>query len=65
MIHRIITFIALLLSIGQAAGAIGTDRKIADAVDSADWLALDSLRSSLPRDSISPMLEVFSRCMTG
>lgn len=65
MIHRIIIFIALLLSIGQATGANGTDRKIADAVDSADWLALDSLRSCLPHDSISPMLEVYSRCMTG
>lgn len=41
------------------------DDKIAEAMNSEDWFALDSIYSSAPKDSIDPFLEVFSRCMLG
>lgn len=39
------------------------DDKIAEAMNSEDWFALDSIYSSAPKDSIDPFLEVFSRCV--
>jgi hypothetical protein len=31
----------------------------------SDWFALDSIYNSVPKDSIHPFLEVFSRCLLG
>ena len=41
------------------------DERIAEAMNSSDWFALDSIYSEAPKDSISEFLEVFSRCMIG
>ena len=47
-------------SYGQSA-----DEKIAKAMNNSDWFALDSLYRTVPRDSISQFLEIFSRCLIG
>lgn len=41
------------------------DERIAGAMNSSDWFALDSIYNAAPKDSIMPFLEVFSRCLTG
>lgn len=41
------------------------DKKIADAINSGDWFALDSIYKVSPTDSISDFLEVYSRAMIG
>jgi len=41
------------------------DDKIGNAMNAADWFALDSLYSSAPKESINPFLEIYSRCLIG
>ena len=41
------------------------DVKIAEAINNSDWFALDSLYQTEPKDSISQILEIFSRCLIG
>ena len=47
-------------SYGQSA-----DEKIAEAINNSDWFALDSLYQTEPKDSISQILEICSRCLIG
>ena len=42
-----------------------SDEKIAEAINNSDWFALDSLYRTEPKDSISQLLEIFSRCLIG
>lgn len=60
----------LLLSVATAlcalsAGAQGINERIAAAMNSSNWFALDSIYNSVPADSIDPFLESFSRCLIG
>lgn len=41
------------------------DERIANAMNTGDWFALDSIYSSAPKDSITPFLEVYSRGLIG
>lgn len=41
------------------------DERIADAMNTSDWFALDSIYNETPKDSINPFLEVFSRGLIG
>ena len=41
------------------------DGQIANAMNSGDWIALDSIYSEAPKDSIWDFLEVYSRCLIG
>ena len=41
------------------------DEKIAEAMNSGDWIALDSVYNEAPKDSIWDFLEVYSRCLIG
>lgn len=41
------------------------DEKIAEAMNTADWFALDSIYKSAPKDSIWSFLDVYSRCLIG
>lgn len=41
------------------------DEQIAHAMNSGDWIALDSIYSEVPKDSIWDFLEVYSRCLIG
>ena len=41
------------------------DEKIADAMNSGDWITLDSVYNEAPKDSIWDFLEVYSRCLIG
>ena len=34
-------------------------------MNKGDWFALDSIYTAVPKDSVSPFLEVFSRCLLG
>ena len=41
------------------------DEQIANAMNSGDWFALDSVYNEVPKDSIWDFLEVYSRCLIG
>ncbi len=41
------------------------DEKIGNAMNRADWFALDSIYNSVDKDSIHPFLEIYSRCLLG
>lgn len=41
------------------------DERIANAMNTSDWFALDSIYNTTPKDSINPFLEVFSRGLIG
>lgn len=62
---KLIFVFVLLTGLGAVCHARSYNEKIADAMNSGDWFALDSLHRSAPQDSVMPMLEVFSRCLTG
>lgn len=59
----------LLLVITLVSSLVGAaqsyNERIATAMNTNDWFALDSIYSSAPKDSIMPFLEVFSRCLIG
>lgn len=59
----LLSVIMLLLS--SAGYAQSWDERIAGSMNAADWFALDSIYSAAPKDSVMPMLEVFSRCLLG
>lgn len=60
---HIISLIAALLPMSAFSQSI--DEKIGLAMNSSNWFELDSLYNSVPKDSINPFLEVFSRCLIG
>lgn len=41
------------------------DERIANAMNTGDWFALDSIYNAAPKDSIMPFLEVYSRALIG
>ena len=41
------------------------EEKLVNAINCTDWFALDSIHSSVPKDSIHPYIEVYSRCLIG
>lgn len=45
--------------------AQSADERIATAMNNSDWFELYELYYSTPKDSITPFLEVFSRCLIG
>lgn len=51
--------------VSLTAGALTIDERIGNAMNAADWFALDSIYKAAPKDSIHPFLEVFARCLTG
>ena len=59
---RKITFLIILLPC-IAFGQSSYDDRIAQAMNTSDWFALDSIYNEAPKDSVSPFLEMFSRCM--
>lgn len=59
----------LLLLVIMISSLVGSaqsyDERIATAMNSSDWFALDYIYNVAPKDSIMPFLEVFSRCLIG
>lgn len=56
----VILTIPALMSYAQSV-----NERIADAMNTGDWFALDSIYHEVPKDSIDPFLEVFSRGLLG
>lgn len=56
---------ALCCLFSLSAHSQSIDEKIGNAMNASDWFALDSIYNAAPKDSINPLLEVFSRCMLG
>lgn len=56
----VIFMISTLASFAQSV-----DERIANAMNTSDWFALDSIYNEVPKDSINPFLEVFSRGLLG
>ena len=58
--------LSVITLVSSLVGAAQTyDERIATAMNTGDWFALDSIYNSAPKDSIMPFLEVFSRCLIG
>lgn len=67
MMKKLRCMIAAVALLGTAvsAPAQSADIRIAEAMNSGDWFALDSIYHAESVDSISSFLEVFSRCLIG
>lgn len=59
----LLSFIAPILSLSSFAQTV--NEHIANAMNTGDWLALDSIYNTAPKDSIMPFLEVYSRALIG
>lgn len=62
---RKLLFSTILLLLAQSVSAQSVDERIGSAMNRSDWFALDSIYREASKDSISPFLEVFSRCLIG
>ncbi|MBD5232171.1 MAG: hypothetical protein HDS66_08495 [Bacteroidales bacterium] len=64
MLQRILlsAFVGILSLSGYSQSV---DEKIGNAMNRSDWFALDSIYNSVPKDSIHPFLETYSRCLLG
>lgn len=62
--RRLLLCVALTIS-ALMASAQSVDERIANAMNTSDWFALDSIYNEVPKDSINPFLEVFSRGLLG
>lgn len=62
---RLLAILVSALCLSSLGYAATPDEKIAGAMNSSDWFALDSIHRSTPTDSINPFLEVFARCLIG
>lgn len=61
-----ILFLSVIFTISTLASfAQSVDERIANAMNTSDWFALDSIYNEVPKDSINPFLEVFSRGLLG
>lgn len=56
---------AWVMILSLASHAQSYNERIANAMNTSDWFALDSIYSGAPKDSIMPFLEVFSRGLIG
>ncbi|MDE6207879.1 MAG: retroviral-like aspartic protease family protein [Muribaculaceae bacterium] len=64
MLRKILLYVFVgFLSLSGYSQSI--DEKIGNAMNRSDWFALDSIYNSVPKDSIHPFLEVYSRCLLG
>lgn len=64
MLRRILLYVFVgIISLSGYSQSI--DEKIGDAMNRSDWFALDSIYNSVPKDSIHPFIEIFSRCLLG
>lgn len=58
--------LSVIILVSALVGSAQTyDERIATAMNTGDWFALDSIYGSAPKDSIMPFLEMFSRCLIG
>lgn len=62
--RRLLLCVALTIS-ALMTSAQSVDERIANAMNTSDWFALDSIYNEVPKDSINPFLEVFSRGLLG
>lgn len=62
--RRLLLYVILTIS-ALACFAQSVDERIAKAMNTSDWFALDSIYNEVPKDSINPFLEVFSRGLLG
>lgn len=59
-------FLSIIIAFcGLACTAQSIDERIANAMNTGDWIALDSIYNAAPKDSIMPFLEVYSRALIG
>ena len=62
---RKILFYLLITLSSVISNAQSFDERLAAAMNSGDWFALDSIYNSAPKDSISDFIEIYSRCLIG
>ena len=57
--------LSILLFCTLTVNAQNIDEQIANAMNTGDWIELDSIYNEAPKDSIWDFLEVYSRCLIG
>ena len=62
---RLLQLLCYFVLASSLSSAQTYDEKIANAMNSGDWFALDSVYHSAPKDSIHGFLEVYARCLIG
>lgn len=63
--RKLIYVLCSLIYVSLSGRAQTYDERLAYAINNSEWFALDSIYRSAPKDSISPFMEIFSRCMIG
>ncbi len=58
-------FYLLITLSSVTSNAQSYDERLAAAMNSGNWFALDSIYNAAPKDSISDFVEVYSRCLIG
>ena len=64
MLRKILLY-AFISMTSLIAYSQSIDEKLVNAINNSDWFALDSIHSSVPKDSIHPYIETYSRCLIG
>lgn len=62
--RKVLLYLLITLSL-VTSNAQSYDERLAAAMNSGDWFALDSIYNATPKDSISDFIEVYSRCLIG
>lgn len=62
--RKVLFYLLITLSL-VTSNAQSYDERLAAAMNSGDWFALDSIYNATPKDSISDFIEVYSRCLIG
>ena len=62
--RKVLLYLLITLSL-VTSKAQSYDERLAAAMNSGDWFALDSIYNATPKDSISDFIEVYSRCLIG
>ncbi|MDE7414440.1 MAG: retropepsin-like domain-containing protein [Muribaculaceae bacterium] len=62
--RKILIILSIMFSVAVGV-ARSYDKEIAEAINNADWFALDSIYAVAPEGSISDFLDVFSRALIG
>lgn len=63
--QRFILLLIFTFAAAFAANSKSPEKQIKDAMEASDWLALDSIYKTVPKNSISEFLDLFSRFLIG
>ncbi|MDE6301924.1 MAG: retroviral-like aspartic protease family protein [Muribaculaceae bacterium] len=63
--YRLIILLLTAILPSLPGNAKSYDKELVKAINSGDWFGLDSIYRSIPKNSVSDFLDVYSRCLIG